>query len=80
MNLTQQNGVTTMSIRNDGYITDTQGNRNKYHSEYSPFLRAEAKRLNGLGARYRGIDCEDGQIKPLRFMPADVEMALFNVP
>lgn len=78
--ITQRNNITTMSIRNDGYINDTQQNRNKYHNEYSSFLRAEAKMLNALGARYNAIDCEDGNRKQFKFMPADVEMALFNVP
>ncbi len=73
---TQAAGVTSLSVRADGYINDTAGNRRKYHSEYVPFLREQAEALNEAGAEFRDAD-EAGKPLAARFRPCDVEMALF---
>ncbi len=71
--------ITTLSIRNDGYINDTPANRGKYHSEYIPFLRAEAGNLDTAGAAFEDRD-EEGVPIRCPFRPCDVEMALFIDP
>ena len=45
-NHTQTNGITTLSLRKDGYINDTKQNVIKYETEYTIFLRSQAAYLN----------------------------------
>ena len=52
-NHTQPNGITTLSLRNDGYINDTKQNIIKYETEYIIFLRVQAASLNKLGIKFR---------------------------
>jgi hypothetical protein len=73
---TQPNGITTLSVREDGYINDTKQNIQKYEQEYIDFLRKEAIRLNNLNIKYEDIDSNGMRIISA-FRPCDVEMALF---
>ena len=73
----QAAGITTLSIRADGYINDTKANSRKYSSEYIPFLRTEAEALNRTGAAFEDRD-ENGATIRCSFRPCDVEMALFT--
>jgi hypothetical protein len=70
------NGITTMHLRNDGYILDVRGNVDKYTTQYVAFLRTEANGLNAQGISFRDID-ETGATINSPFRPCDVEMALF---
>ena len=72
----QAAGITTLSIREDGYINDTPTNRRKYHCEYVRFLRSEAMALSGAGGAFADVD-ENGMPIMSPFRPCDVEMALF---
>jgi len=73
---TQLAGITTLSIRGDGYINDTNGNVDKYYREYVPFLTAEANSLTAAQVTFSDVDAAGN---PLRgsFRPCDIEMALF---
>jgi hypothetical protein len=73
---TQPAGITTMNLRNDGYINDTRANVDKYDAEYIPFLRDEAAWLNAAGVTFNDID-EHGRPMASRFRACDIEMALF---
>jgi len=74
--ITQPNGITTLSIRDDGYINDTKQNTYKYEKEYVVFLQSEAGILNELGITYKDVD-KDGIAIDSYFRACDVEMALF---
>jgi hypothetical protein len=76
---TQGAGITTLGLRNDGYINDTQPNVRKYYDEYMPFLEAEARDLNINGATFHDVNAT-GDLVQVRFRPCDVEMALFHLP
>ncbi len=60
-NYTQPNGITTLSLRKDGYINDTRSNAEKYYFEYIPFLSCEAKWLNDQKMTFKDYD-ENGII------------------
>ena len=75
-NDTQPNGITTLSLRNDGYINDTKQNIIKYETEYIIFLRVQAASLNKLGIKFRDVD-DQGEIFLSTFRSSDIEMSLF---
>lgn len=75
-NYTQSKGITTLSLRNDGYINDTKQNIIKYETEYIVFLRNQASYLNDLGVKFQDIDVH-GDIFQSKFRSCDIEMALF---
>ena len=75
-NHTQPNGITTLSLRNDGYINDTKQNVIKYETEYTIFLKSQASYLNDLGVKFQDVD-SNGQIFLSQFRPCDIEMSLF---
>ncbi len=75
-NHTQPNGITTLSLRNDGYINDTKQNIIKYETEYIIFLRVQAASLNKLGIKFRDVD-DQGEIFLSTFRSSDIEMSLF---
>ncbi len=75
-NHTQPNGITTLSLRNDGYINDTKQNVIKYETEYIIFLRSQASYLNELGVKFQDVDSK-GKIFLSKFRPCDIEMGLF---
>jgi hypothetical protein len=75
-NYTQPNGITTLSLRKDGYINDTKQNVEKYTSEYIVFLRNEAKKLNDLCINFKDYDA-NGRLISADFRACDIEMALF---
>lgn len=76
-NHTQPNGITTLSLRNDGYINDTKQNVEKYNNEYIVFLRDEAGKLNDLNVKFKDCDA-DGSPITASFRACDIEMALFE--
>ncbi|HEY3130372.1 MAG TPA: hypothetical protein VGL91_13010, partial [Acidobacteriota bacterium] len=55
-NHTQPRGITTLSVRTDGYINDSPQNINKWTTEYIPFLTREAQALNDDGVTFNDID------------------------
>ena len=73
---TQPAGITTLSVRADGYINDTRRNIDKYYSEYAAFLTAEATALTDAGVTFSDVDSA-GTLIRASFRPCDVEMALF---
>ena len=75
-NHTQPNGITTLSLRNDGYINDKKQNVIKYETEYTIFLKSQASYLNDLGVKFQDVD-SNGQIFLSQFRPCDIEMSLF---
>lgn len=75
-NHTQHNGITTLSLRNDGYINDTKQNVIKYETEYILFLRSQASYLNELGVKFQDVD-SGGKIFLSKFRSCDIEMGLF---
>lgn len=77
-NYTEPNGITSLSIRNDGYINDTKGNVEKYYSQYIEYLRGVAMEMNRKGIRFKDID-ENGLEIQSEFRVCDVEMALFKL-
>jgi len=74
--ITQDRGITSLDIRDDGYIKDTRRNKQQYVQSYSPFLLREAGELRERGILFQDID-EDGRMIDSLFRPCDVEMALF---
>jgi hypothetical protein len=75
-NYTQPVGITTLNIRNDGYINDVKHNDACYQIEYLPFLRSEAAFLNGNDKTFNDVDA-NGLLVISHFRACDVEMALF---
>lgn len=75
-NHTQPNGITTLSLRSDGYISDTKQNVIKYETEYISFLRIQAFYLNSLGVKFQDIDAH-GNIFSSKFRSCNIEMGLF---
>jgi hypothetical protein len=73
---TQPAGISTLSIRADGYINDTKGNVDKYYSEYASFLTAEANSLTTAQVTFSDVDAAGNPIRA-SFRPCDIEMALF---
>ena len=73
---TQPKSITTLSVRNDGYINDTIQNVRKYNEEYIPFLRSEAKWLNDQNVTFQEVD-NLGNVFDFPFRACDIEMALF---
>lgn len=73
---TQPNDITTLSVRNDGYINDTKQNVIKYETEYIRFLRSQVSYLNNLHVEFKDIDM-NGKIIYSKFRACDIEMALF---
>lgn len=76
-NYTQPHGITTLSLRDDGYINDTKQNIIKYETEYTVFLRNQAAFLNSLGMKFKDID-QNGNVFLSNFRTCDIEMGLFN--
>jgi hypothetical protein len=75
---TQRAGITTLSIRaKDGYINDTKANIDKYYSQYTSFLKAEANSLTTAQATFSDFDAVGNPIRA-SFRPCDIEMALFS--
>ena len=74
--ITQQKGITSLDIREDGYIKDTRQNKEQYTEGYNAFLVNEACQLRTIGALFQDID-EYGNSINSYFRPCDVEMALF---
>jgi hypothetical protein len=74
--ITQQRGITSLNIREDGYIKDTRRNKEQYTESYNAFLVNEAEQLNSHGALFQDID-QDGSSIDSFFRPCDIEMALF---
>lgn len=75
-NHTQPNKITSLSIRNDGYIKDSIENVNKFVTEYMPFLQKEAEALNNQKITFEDVDAAGIPITA-KFRPCDIEMALF---
>lgn len=73
---TQPAGITTLSVRADGYINDTKRNVVKYYSEYASFLNAEANSLTIAHVTFSDIEAAGNPIRA-SFRPCDIEMALF---
>jgi hypothetical protein len=73
---TQPAGITTLSMRADGYINDMKQNVDKYYSEYAPFLTTEANSLTVARVTFSDIDAAGNPIRA-SFRPCDIEMALF---
>jgi hypothetical protein len=73
---TQPKGITTLSVRNNGYINDTGANVRKYNTQYIPYLRSEAKWLNNQGVTFQDTDVF-GKVFNSLFRACDIEMALF---
>lgn len=71
---TQPAGITTMNLRDDGYINDLNENVIKYSSEYIPFLHRETASLAGV--TFQDYD-PDGVPFASAFRPCDIDMALF---
>lgn len=76
--LTQKHNLTSLSIREDGYINDTARNIKQYNDNYIPFLQQEAYLLNKNGARFIDFDIS-GKKAEFKFRPCDVEMALWKI-
>lgn len=74
--ITQERGITSLDIRDDGYIKDTRRNKQQYVQSYSAFLVKEASELRKCGVLFQDID-EEGCLIDSLFRPCDVEMALF---
>lgn len=74
---TQPNGITTLSLRSDGYINDTKQNIEKYEMEYIGFLRNEARQLNNINIKFKDYDA-NGRPISAGFRACDIEMALFE--
>lgn len=74
--ITQQNNITQLELRGDGYIKDNNKNKEQYNKHYNPFLVAEARQCNDCGVLFEDIDEHGNPIKS-KFRPCDVEMALF---
>ena len=73
---TQEKNITRLDLRDDGYIKDTQKNRDQYSKSYNPFLISEARQLNKCGALFEDVD-ENGNLVKSKFRPCDIEMAFF---
>jgi hypothetical protein len=74
--MTQRRGITSLDIREDGYIKDTRRNKQQYVQSYNPFLLREAGELRDSGILFQDVD-EDGRLINSSFRPCDIEMALF---
>lgn len=70
------NKITNLNLRADGYIINSSTNLDQYKSSYNPFLTGEAKKLNTAGIKFNDID-ENGNLASFEFRPCDIEMALF---
>ncbi len=74
--ITQERGITSLDIREDGWIKDTRQNKEQYAKAYNPFLLNEASQLRSRGALFQDVD-ENGKVIDSPFRPCDIEMALF---
>jgi len=74
--ITQARGITSLEIRNDGYINDTRRNREQYTESYNRFLQNEATELKNCGVLFQDTD-QNGSLIKAPFRPCDIEMALF---
>ncbi|MGD9474996.1 MAG: hypothetical protein AB7V37_08350 [Eubacteriaceae bacterium] len=77
-NFTQDQKITSLKLRNDGYISDTKENTEKYMTEYVKFLRDTANNLNQKNIKFHDFD-ENCESFLSDFRPCDVEMALFSL-
>lgn len=75
--ITQKHGITSLDIREDGYINDTRRNKEQYANSYNPFLLNEASQLKSRGVLFQDVD-ENGNLIDSPFRPCDIEMALFK--
>lgn len=73
---TQPYGITTLNLRDDGYINDLKLNIHKYNIEYITFLRKKAGILSNSGIKFQDIDAQ-GSVIFTEFRACDIEMALF---
>lgn len=76
--ITQERGVTSLDIREDGWIKDTRKNREEYDMVYTPFLLNEASELGSRAVLFQDVD-ESGNAIRSPFRPCDIEMALFSI-
>ncbi len=76
--ITQKMKITSLNIREDGYISDTHNNRKEYLDKYVRLLNEEAKELNIAGILFNELD-ENGKVSSYNFRPCDVEMAMFSM-
>lgn len=74
---TEDKNITSLSIRDDGYINDTRRNMEQYEYIYTPLLKKESEALNQIGARFKDVD-QFKQVSEFKFRPCDVEMALWE--
>ena len=74
--ITQRRGITSLYIREDGYINDTRRNKEEYAKSYNPFLLNEASQLKSRGVFFQDV-AENGSLIDSSFRPCDIEMALF---
>jgi hypothetical protein len=75
--ITQNNNITQLDLRDDGYIIDKKKNIEQYKQKYNPFLVNEARQLNNSGMLFQDVD-EQGNPLDSQFRPCDIEMALFQ--
>lgn len=76
---TQASGATSFATRaDDGYIFHSAPNTQKYHSEYVPFLRAQANQLNDEGITFFDVDANGQDIRS-QFRACDIEMAFYHL-
>lgn len=77
-NYTQKKGITSLKLRDDGYIIDSKENTEKYMTEYIKFLQNTADGLNKQNIKFHDFD-EHGESFLSSFRPCDVEMAIFSL-
>ncbi len=77
-NFTQVQKITSLKLRDDGYIIDSKENTEKYLTEYVKFLKDTANNLNQKNIKFHDFD-ENGEVFLSEFRPCDVEMALFCI-
>ena len=75
-NYTQPHKITSLNLRDDGYILNVHQNIKEYYEKYIPFLRNEAKWMNEQGITFEDRDDAGSEIIS-NFRPCDIEMALF---
>ncbi|MGD0209700.1 MAG: hypothetical protein ABSC14_01820, partial [Desulfomonilia bacterium] len=59
--ITQRRGITSLYIREDGYINDTRRNKEEYAKSYNPFLLNEASQLKSRGVFFQDV-AENGSL------------------
>jgi hypothetical protein len=74
--ITQERGITSLDVREDGWIKDTRKNKEEYTRSYIPFLQSEASQLRNRGVFFQDVG-DNGNLIDSPFRPCDIEMALF---